>query len=102
MQLSGIILLEAEKDFSAFIKKIDEFSADIWQLRLKDLKIMSSKAFWSLVKLARKIKQYGAELEIIDINPILLELLLEHRVCKHFKIKIRKENVFNEFDLNLM
>ena len=102
LQLSGSIMLDAEKDFAAFVNKMRDITAELWQLHLKDLKTLSSKAFWSLIKLARRIKRYGGELEIIDINPTLLELLLEHRVCNHFRIKLRKKTLLSEIDVNLI
>jgi anti-anti-sigma regulatory factor len=90
VQITGKIIDEAETDFCNFIHRVLRIRAEKWQLYLKDLKMMSSKAFWVFIRFARTVKKRGVRIEIIGINPFILDLMRGQRVCRHFHFKHRR------------
>lgn len=96
VQITGTIVQEAESDFMNFVDRMMGVTAEKWQLYLTDLKIMSARAFWVLINFAKAVKKRGVRVEIVEINPFILELMRGHRVCRHFNFNQGKTHPSND------
>lgn len=93
VRLSGRIIVDAEPEFLHFVDMLKKQRVKILRLNLKDLKIMSFTAFWGFIKFVKSAKRRGAIVEIIGVNPIILDLLNGHGVTKYFKLVPTQEYI---------
>ena len=87
LSLAGTITGRHAQELYEFIRDVACFPATEWRLQLAGVKTLSLKAVRALTKLARRLERRGIKLAISSHNPIVLSLLRELRVLKHFAIE---------------
>ena len=107
LEISGAILGENTDEFRNFISEISHYPGDVWRLHLQNLKILSTRGFRALVKLAKTVRKRGHRIEIMSIDPIVFYLLRENRLDKYFsfgqdkKVLLKKQRfLFSSYCMN--
>ena len=95
LEISGAILSENADDFREFITEISRYPGTVCRLHLQDLKILSTRGFRALVKLAKTVRRRGHRVEIMSIDPIVFYLMRENRLDKYFSFGQDKKVLLN-------
>ena len=93
LNIYGAILSDNAEGFRKFIHEITNYPAQRWRLNLQNLKILSTRGFEALVKLAKKIRKRGHIVEITAVDPIVFYLMRENRIDKYFDFGVQKHRL---------
>lgn len=96
LNLKGAILSDNAEEFWKFIVDIANYPGNLWRLNLEDLKILSTRGFRALVKLAKTVRKRGHRIEISGIDPIVFYLMRENRLDKHFNFMPDKKALLDK------
>lgn len=92
-EVHGAILSDNADEFCRFVEELRDYPGQAWRLNLQNLKILSSRGFQALVKLAKAVQKRGQKVEITGIDPIVYYLMRENRLDKYFEFGRDRERL---------